>query len=43
MLENNIKMDLSDIGWCDVGWINLAQDVDHWKVLMNTAMNFWVP
>jgi hypothetical protein len=40
--EDNIKMDLGDIGWNDMGWIHLAQDRDQWSFLINTAMNLRV-
>jgi hypothetical protein len=33
--ENNIIMDLSEIGWEDVDWIRLAQDSDQLRVLVN--------
>jgi hypothetical protein len=39
----NIEIDLSDIGWDGVDWIDLAQDRDQWRALMNTVMNFLVP
>jgi hypothetical protein len=39
----NIKMDLREIGWAGVDWIDLAQDRDHWRALVNTVMNFRVP
>jgi hypothetical protein len=42
-LENNIKMDLRNIGLGGVGWINLAQDLGQWKAPVNTAVNIWVP
>jgi hypothetical protein len=29
--ENNIKMDLREIGWGSMDWINLAQDRDQWR------------
>jgi transposase len=35
----NIKMDLREIGWGGVGWIDLAPDGDHWRALLNTIMN----
>jgi predicted membrane protein len=38
----NIKMDLRVIEWDDIDWINLAQDKDQWRVLVNTVMNLWV-
>jgi hypothetical protein len=31
-------MDLREIGWVSVKWIQLAQDRDRWRVLMNMAM-----
>jgi hypothetical protein len=41
--EDNIKMDLREVGWGGVDWINLAQDRDRWRVLVNTVMNLRVP
>jgi hypothetical protein len=40
---DNIKMDLREIGWDGVDWIDLAQGRDHWRALMNTVMNLRVP
>jgi hypothetical protein len=40
---DNIKMDLREIGWEGMGWIDLAQDKDQWGALVNTVMNFRVP
>jgi hypothetical protein len=40
---DNIKMDLREIGWYDMDWIDLAQDRDQWRALVNTVMNFRVP
>jgi hypothetical protein len=40
--EDNI-MDLWEIGWKCVDWINLTQDRDQWRALVNTVMNFLVP
>jgi hypothetical protein len=39
----NIKMYLRGIGWDGIDWIDLAQDRDQLRVLMNTVMNFRVP
>jgi hypothetical protein len=36
---DNIKMDLRVIGWGGMDWIDLAQDRDQWRALMNTIMN----
>jgi hypothetical protein len=33
-------MDLREIEWGVVDWINLAQDRDRWKAFVNTVMNF---
>jgi hypothetical protein len=41
--EDNIKMDLKEIGFGDVDWIHLAQDRDRWRALVNTVMNLRVP
>jgi hypothetical protein len=40
---DNIKIDLREIGWGGMDWIDLAQDGDQWRALMNTVMNFRVP
>jgi hypothetical protein len=36
---DNIKMDLGEIGWCDMDWFDLAQAKDQWEDLVNTVMN----
>jgi hypothetical protein len=41
--ENNIKMDLRETGWDGMVWIDLAEDRDQWRVLMNTVMNLRLP
>jgi hypothetical protein len=41
--EDNIKMDLRGIGWGGMDWIDLAQDRDQWRALVNTVMNLRVP
>jgi hypothetical protein len=43
MWEDNIKMDLREIGWGGMDWINLAQDRDQLRALVNTVMNLPVP
>jgi hypothetical protein len=40
---DNIKMDLREIEWDDMDWIDLAQDRDQWRALVNTVMNLRVP
>jgi hypothetical protein len=37
--EDNIKMDLREIGWGVMDWIDLAQDRDQWRALVSTVMN----
>jgi hypothetical protein len=37
--EDNIKMDLREIGWGGMEWIHVAQDSDQWKAFVNTVMN----
>jgi hypothetical protein len=41
--EDNIKIDLREIGWAGMAWIDLAQDRDQWRALVNTVMNLLVP
>jgi hypothetical protein len=38
-----IKMDLREIGWDGVDWIDIAQDRDQWRALVNTVLNLRVP
>jgi hypothetical protein len=40
---NNIKIVVREIGWDGMGWIDLAQDRDQWRVIVNTIMNIRVP
>jgi hypothetical protein len=41
--EDNIKMDLQDVGWRGMVWIDLAEDRDRWWALVNAVMKLWVP
>jgi hypothetical protein len=41
-LEDNIEMDLREIEWDGMEGINLAQDRDQWRALVNTVVNLWV-
>ena len=41
--ENNSKMDLQEVGSRDMDWIELAQDRDRWRAIMNAVMNLRVP
>jgi hypothetical protein len=40
MWEDNMKMHLREIWWGNIDWIRLAQDMDQWRALVNTVMNF---
>ena len=41
--EDNIKMDLQEVGWRGRGWIDLAQDRDNWRGLVNAIIKLRVP
>jgi hypothetical protein len=36
--EDNIKMDLQEVGWGGMDWINVAEDRDRWRALVNAVM-----
>jgi hypothetical protein len=40
---DNIKKNIREIGWDGMDWIDLVQDRDHWRALVNTVMNLRVP
>jgi hypothetical protein len=40
---DNIKINLGEIGWGGMDWIDLAYDRDQWRAVMNTVINIWVP
>jgi hypothetical protein len=41
--EDNIKIELGEMGWDGMDWINLTQDRDQRRALVNTLMNLRVP
>jgi hypothetical protein len=40
---DNIKMNLREIGWGGMDWIDMAKDRDQWMTLVNAVMNLRVP
>jgi hypothetical protein len=40
---DNVRMDLGEVGWGDVDWIDLAQNRNRWRALVNLVLNLRVP
>jgi hypothetical protein len=40
---DNIRMDLGEVGWGDVGWTGLALDRNRWRALVNSVLNLQIP
>jgi hypothetical protein len=40
---DNIKIDLIETGWGGVDWVDLSQDRDQWRAVVNTVRNLQVP
>jgi hypothetical protein len=40
---DNIKMDLRETEWSCMDWIDLPEDREQWRALVNMGMNLWVP
>jgi len=41
--EDNVTMDLTELGWEDVDWIHLAQGMDKWRALVDTVTHLRIP
>ena len=41
--EDNIKIDLQEVGCGGMDWIDLAQDMERWRTLVNAVMSLRVP
>jgi len=42
-LEDNIKMDLQEVGFEGMDWIDVIEDTDRWRAPVNVVMNLLVP
>jgi hypothetical protein len=42
-MDGQYKKDLREMGWDGMDWIDLAQDRDQWRALVNKVMNFRIP
>jgi hypothetical protein len=40
---DDIKMELREIGWDGMDWIELALDRDQWRALVDMVINLWIP
>jgi hypothetical protein len=36
-------MDVQEVGWGGMDWIDMAQDRDRWQAIVSAVMNLWVP
>jgi hypothetical protein len=41
--EDNVRMDLQEVGYGCEDWIGLAQDRNRWRALVSAVRNLWVP
>jgi hypothetical protein len=41
--EDNVKIDLQEVGCGDMDWIDMAQERDRWRAVVNVVMNLRVP
>ena len=42
-MEDNVRIDLKEIGINTKNWIDSAKDRDYWRAPVNAALNLWVP